>query len=446
MKKTANRSMTEGQIWKKILWFSIPLLIGNVFQQLYNTVDSFVVGNYVGDEALAAVGASTPLSNMIIALFMGISTGAGILIARYYGGQKYEEVDSAIHTFMAFSFIVGFFMTFIGLFLSPYFLDWLGTPENIMDQATLYLRIYFWGVMFLVIYNSGAGILRAVGDSRHPLIYLAVSSVVNVVLDLVFVLVFDMGIMGVGLATLIAQLISAILVVLHLMRTTEVYQLRFKDIRIDPLMLEGIIRLGIPTGIQQTVVSFSNVLVQSYVNSFGSTAVAAMSSADKFNGFLGMPTNSFSLTITTFTGQNLGAGKKERVIKGIYTAITMALITMLILGIPTFIYAERLIKIFSKDAEVIAIGAKQLRIMVPFYGFLAINAILSGSLRGGGLTMVPMMIMITSYTIIRQIFLFFAMKINRSVDMVFWSYSVTWFISMFFTILYYKQTNWIEKA
>lgn len=446
MKKTVNRSMTEGPIWKKILWFSIPLLIGNVFQQLYNTVDSFVVGNYVGDEALAAVGASTPLSNMIIALFMGISTGAGILIARYYGGKKYEEVDKAVHTFMAFSFIVGVFMTFIGLFLSPYFLSWLGTPANIMEQATLYLRIYFWGVMFLVIYNSGAGILRAVGDSRHPLIYLAVSSVVNVTLDLVFVLVFDMGILGVGLATLIAQLISALLVMLHLMKTTEVYQLRIKDIHIDREMLGGIIRLGIPTGIQQTVVSFSNVLVQSYVNSFGSTAVAAMSAADKFNGFLGMPTNSFSLTITTFTGQNLGANKKERVVKGIYTAIGLALITMVILGIPTFIYAEKLIKIFSKDPQVIAYGSKQLRIMVPFYGFLAVNSILSGSLRGGGLTMVPMIIMIVSYTIIRQIFLFFAMKINRSVEMVFWSYSVTWFISMFFTILYYKQTKWIEKA
>lgn len=441
-----SRSMTEGVIWKQVLLFSLPLLIGNVFQQLYNTVDSYVVGNYVGHEALAAVGASNPLINLIIGLFMGISTGAGILIARYYGGEKYEEVESSIHTFIAFSIIVGVFLTIFGLIFSPHLLRWLKTPEEIMPQATIYLRVYFWGVLFLVIYNSGAGILRAVGNSRNPLIYLAISSVINVSLDLIFVIVFDMGILGVAVATFIAQLVSAILVILHLMHTDDVYKLILKNIRIDFRMLEGIVRMGVPTGIQQTVVSFSNVLVQSYVNSFGANAIAAFSAADKFNAFLAMPTNSLSLTITTFTGQNLGANKKERVQEGIKKTVLMGVIAVVMLGIPTFLFAEQLISIFSKSPEVIAYGARQLRIVVPFYTFLAVNAILSGALRGSGLTMVPMFIMIFSFTILRQVFLYLAMRINRSMDMVFWSYSVTWFASMMFTLIYYRKSKWLEEA
>ncbi|MDE8135153.1 MATE family efflux transporter, partial [Erysipelothrix rhusiopathiae] len=246
MKIHKKTSMTEGVIWKEMLLFSIPLLIGNLFQQLYNTVDSFVVGNYVGEEALAAVGASTPLSNVIIGLFMGISTGAGILISRYFGAKKDEELHDSIHTFIAFSLIVSVFLTFFGSVMSPIFLGWLKTPANIMEPATLYLRVYFWGVTGLVIYNSGAGILRAIGDSRNPLIYLCISSLINVSLDLLFVIVFDMGILGVAVATLIAQLTSAILVWIHLLRVEDIYQLKMADIRIHRDKLYEIIRLGIP--------------------------------------------------------------------------------------------------------------------------------------------------------------------------------------------------------
>ena len=444
MKKS--RSMTTGVIWKQILIFSLPLLLGNIFQQLYNTVDSFVVGNYVGNEALAAVGASNPLINLIIGFFMGISTGAGILIARYYGGKKQDELERSIHTFIAFSLIVGVLLTIVGLILSPTLLIWLKTPSDVMPQAVLYLRVYFWGVLFLVIYNAGSGILRAVGNSRNPLYYLAVSSVINVVLDFVFVLGFGMDILGVALATFIAQFVSAILVIYHLVKTEDVYKLVLKNIHIDKEMLVGIVRLGIPTGIQQTVVSFSNVLVQSYINSFGASAMAAYSAADRFKAFIGMPTNAFSLTITTFTGQNLGARRKDRVQKGITATVWIGVVAVILLGIPTVIYAEELISLFSKSAEVIDFGARQLRIVVPFYTFLTITSILSGALRGSGLTIIPMFIMIFSFTILRQVFLFFAMKISGSMDMIFWSYAVTWFAAMIMTLIYYKKTDWIEKA
>ncbi len=445
MKKIRSRSMTEGVIWKKIILFSIPLLIGNIFQQLYNTVDSYVVGNYVGDDALAAVGASGPLINLLISFFMGISTGAGILVARYYGGRKHEEVSETVHTFMAFSLLISLFLTFIGLCLSPYILRWLKTPAEIMPQATSYLRVYFWGSLFLIVYNSGSGILRAVGDAKNPLIYLIISSLINITLDLLFVIRYDMGIFGVALATLIAQMVSAIMVVIHLRRIEDSYQLVFNKLHFHLDKLYEIIRLGIPTGVQQTVVSFSNVLVQSYVNSFGEIAMAAVSAADKFNAFLSMPINSFNLAITTFTGQNLGAGKKDRVLKGIHTTIVIAFITITIVGIPTYLYAEDLIAVFSKNPKVMQYGARQLRIMLPFYTFLSVNNILSGALRGAGKTAVPMVIMITSFTVIRQIFLFIAMRINRSIDMVFWSYSVTWAISSMLTVAYYRMSRWADS-
>lgn len=445
MKKIRSRSMTEGVIWKKIILFSIPLLIGNIFQQLYNTVDSYVVGNYVGDDALAAVGASGPLINLLISFFMGISTGAGILVARYYGGRKHEEVSETVHTFMAFSLLISIFLTFIGLYLSPYILRWLKTPAEIMPQATSYLRVYFWGSLFLIVYNSGSGILRAVGDAKNPLIYLIISSLINITLDLLFVIRYNMGIFGVALATLIAQMVSAIMVVLHLRRIEDSYQLVFNKLHFHLDKLYEIIRLGIPTGVQQTVVSFSNVLVQSYVNSFGEIAMAAVSAADKFNAFLSMPINSFNLAITTFTGQNLGAGKKDRVLKGIHTTIVIAFITITIVGIPTYLYAEDLIAVFSKNPKVMQYGARQLRIMLPFYTFLSVNNILSGALRGAGKTAVPMVIMITSFTVIRQIFLFIAMRINRSIDMVFWSYSVTWAISSMLTVAYYRMSRWADS-
>ena len=444
--KTKQRSMTQGVIWKEIILFSIPLLIGNLFQQLYNTVDSFVVGKFVGDNALAAVGASNPLANLIIGFFMGIAAGAGIVISRYFGAKKIEELRDSISTFIAFSFLVSLALTFLGLFMSPILLRWLGTPEIILDQAVVYLQIYFWGIMGLVMYNSGAGILRAIGDSKTPLLYLIVSSVINVSLDLFFVIVLDLGIQGVAYATLIAQASSAVLVMIHLTRIDPAYRFSFKRMKLHPNHLYDIVRLGVPTGIQQMVVSFSNVLVQSYVNQFGSLAVAGFTAADKYNGFLGMPTQTFALTITTFTGQNLGAGKKERVGKGIRLTLSMAIGILIFLGIPTYIAAPTLISIFSDNPEVINYGTMMLRIMLPAYPILAITQVLLGSMRGAGSTFIPMLIMVFSFTVVRQIFLFVMFKISMDISWVYWSYSFTWVISAILALVYSKKSQWLEKA
>lgn len=444
--KTKQRSMTQGNIWKEIILFSIPLLIGNLFQQLYNTVDSLVVGNYVGENALAAVGASNPLSGLIIGFFMGISTGAGILVSRYFGGKKEKDLNETIHTFIMFSLITGVVLTFVGLFMSPILLRWLGTPTEIFNEASVYLKIYFMGVLGLVIYNAGSGILSAVGDSKNPLIYLIIASIINVVLDLVFVIIFKMGIEGVAYATLIAQATSAILVIRHLLKIDDLYKVELKHLRINLEKLSEIVRLGIPTAIQSTVVSFSNVIVQSYINGFGASAVAGFTAADKFNAIMGLPTNTFSLTITTFTGQNLGAGRKDRVKEGIKATMVMTIVILILLGIPTYLAAPQLISIFSKEVNVINYGVRMLRIMLPFYPILAITFILSGALRGSGSTLVPMIIMVFSFTVLRQIFLFIMMKLHYSIDWIYWSYSVTWFASALLSLLYYRYTDWLSKA
>lgn len=444
--KPKQRSMTQGTIWKEMILFSIPLLIGNLFQQLYNTVDSVVVGNYVGYDALAAVGASAPLGNLIIGLFMGISAGAGILVSRYYGARKDKDLSETVHTFYLFSLVVGFLLSFVGYFLSPLLLSLLGTPDNVLREAVIYLQIYFIGILGLVIYNTGSGILRSVGDSKRPLIYLIVSSIINVVLDLVFVLVFKMGIEGVAYATLIAQGTSAILVSIHLFKSVDVYGMKLQTLTIHNDKLREIVRLGIPTGIQQMVVSFSNVIVQGYVNGFGGYAVAGFTAANKFNSILSLPTDTFSLTITTFTGQNLGAGRKDRVSQGLSFVMKLTITVLIIMGIPTYIAAPQLISLFSSEPEVIRYGVSMLHIMIPFYPVLAITMLLSGALRGSGLTMAPMFIMVFSYTIARQIFLFFVMRLSHSVDWVYWSYSVTWTLSTILTYWYDKKSNWLELA
>lgn len=444
--KTKQRSMVSGTIWKEVILFSIPLLIGNLFQQLYNTVDSVVVGNYVGSDALAAVGASAPLGNLIIGLFMGISAGAGILVSRYFGAKKEKDLKETVHTFYLFSLIVGILLTVVGYIISPLLLEMLGTPESVMREAIVYLQIYFAGILGLVIYNTGAGILRAVGDSKRPLVYLIISSVINVVLDLVFVLNFHMGIEGVAYATLIAQGTSAILVSIHLFKTTDVYGLRWASIKMHQDKLIEIVRLGIPTGIQQMVVSFSNVLVQGYINGFGGYAVAGFTAANKFNSILSLPTDTFSLTITTFTGQNLGARQKERVTQGLSFVFKITMVILVVMGIPTFLAAPQLIRMFSDQPEVIDYGVRMLHIMIPFYPILAITQLLSGALRGSGLTMTPMIIMVFSYTIARQIFLFFMMRISVNVDWVYWSYSATWALSAILTIWYHRKSNWLELA
>ena len=438
--------MTSGVIWKELLLFSIPLLLGNLFQLLYNTVDSIVVGNFVGHQALAAVGASTPLINMLIGFFMGVAAGAGVLVSRFFGARKLEELHIAVHTFVAFTFLFGVLMMVAGITLTPLFLQWMGTPADIMDMAVLYLRIYFLGIIPTMLYNSGAGILQAVGDSRRPLCFLTIASVLNIILDLVFVIQLNMGVAGVAWATLIAQTVSCILVAVTLLRSKESYQIIPKKIRIDKPMLMQIVRLGIPSGLQQMIVSFSNVLVMSYVNRFGSAAIAGFSSANKFDNFLGLPVNSFMLAITTFVGQNMGAKQIERVKKGINTCMFMGIGIVIAIGIPAYLFSDLCIRMFSQEADVIYYGSWMMRTLVPFYSILNIAQVLTGAVRGTGNTTVPMLINVFYYCIIRQVFLAVAMMFINSIVVVFWSYPLTWTLSAVTLFIYYKRGSWLKHS
>ena len=418
--KSKNRGlMTEGVIWKEILLFSIPLLLGNLFQQLYNAVDSVVVGNYIGAQALAAVGSSAPVINLLVSFFMGLAVGAGVIISRYFGARKKEELHIAVHTSLALTFAAGLVMTLIGVLISPYVLQWVGTPSDVMDSSVLYLRIYFLGILSVMVYNMGSGILRAVGDSRNPLYFLIVSSVTNIILDMLFVIVFHMGIAGVGWATLIAQTISAVLTMLLLMRTKEEYQVKLKHIRFHKHMLYEIVRLGLPSGLQNAIVSFSNVIVQSNINAFGSLAMAGCGSYTKIDGFAILPVMSYSMALTTFTGQNMGAKKYDRVKQGAKTGILMSVITIVCISALLLILGPNVLAIFSSDPTVINYGLYMMHVLAPGYIFLAISHAFNGIIRGAGITTVPMIVMVTCWCGLRMAWILTSVPLFHDIGVVF---------------------------
>ena len=438
--------LINGKIWKAILWFSIPMLVGNLFQQLYNTVDSYVVGNFVSSGALAAVGQSTPIINTLVGFFTGLATGAGVVIAQYFGGYHLNKMKKAIHTSIALTLILCVLFTILGIGLSKQILILIGSPDSVMAPASLYLRIYFGGISFVCIYNMGSGILRAVGDSKTPLYYLIVASIINIILDFVFVLYFHMGVAGAGWATFIAQGISALLVMIKLVFSKEIYKVEFKDISIDMPILKKIIEIGIPTALQQSIVSFSNVIVQSYINSFGANAVAGYTSYVKIDGFLQLPIQSFAMAITTFTGQNIGAHAIDRVKKGLRTtmAMTFGVTTMGVLII--YIFGEQLVGIFSSDPEVIKYGYLMARIFAAGYLTLPVIQIISGALRGVGLSNIPMYFMVGTFVFLRQIYLAIAVPLTHNIGIVFAGWPVTWVICMISLLIYYFRVHWLDHV
>lgn len=443
---TNSTLMTEGVIWKQLLAFSMPLLVGNLFQQLYNTVDSVVVGNYIGSEALAAVGSSNSLINLIIGMFMGIATGAGVIISQYYGGQEREKLHWAVHTCMALSILGGIILTVIGIAASPVILKWMGTPEEVMANSVIYFRIFFGGSLFNLVYNMGAGILRAVGDSKRPLYYLCVSSIVNIVLDLVFVVVFRMGVAGVGYATVIAQLISAILVMTALLRSNEDYRLELSKIRIDVRMMKRILSLGIPSGIQQSIISLSNVIVQANVNSFGAAAMAGFGAYCKIDGFVMLPLQSFCMAATTFTGQNVGAGNIPRVKKGIFQGMIIGAVYTVVMSAVLFFQVDRVLRIFSSDAAVIGYGHRTMYLLLPFYMTMTVHNILMGSFRGAGKTMVSMLIGVGNMCILRMVYINLLVPFFPSYGAVMLCYPITWITTMLMDIIYCIRAPWLPKA
>lgn len=435
--------MTEGGISRHIIMFAIPLLLGNLFQQFYNTVDSWVVGNYVSDTAFSAVGTVGPIINMLINTFLGLSTGASVVISQFYGAKQHERVQDAVHTSMLMTLILGVVFTVIGITVTPLMLDLMDTPDSVRPEATQYLIIYFSGILGLMIYNMGSGILRAIGDSRRPFYFLVVSALTNVVLDLVFVLVFKMGVAGVAIATVIAQAFSAVLVLVVLFREKNCCRLSVKKLRIHRAMLGKILKVGIPAALQMAITAFSNVFVQSYINSFGEDCMGGWTAYVKIDQFLFLPMQSISLALTTFVGQNLGVNQVARAKKGITISMIMAVACTAILMVPVLVFAPQFVEFFNQKPEIVSYGSMLLRLISPFYVFCCINQIFAGALRGAGNSRTPMFIMIGSFVVFRQIYLFImANFISNTIKPIAFSYPAGWLVCSLVTALYFKFAKW----
>jgi len=434
--------MTEGNIFKHLLTFAVPLLIGNIFQQLYNMVDTWVVGNYVSDEAFSAVGTVGPITYLLIGFFIGFSSGASVVISQFYGAKRYDKVQNAVHTAIVMTFLLGIAFTVIGVLMVPLMLSLMNTPESVIPEATEYLTVYFAGILGLMVYNMGSGILRAIGDSKRPFYFLVVSAVTNIVLDLVFVLAFHMGVAGVALATVIAQALSAILVLITLFRTSTCVKLSFSHLKVDREMLSQIVRLGIPAALQMAITSFSNVFVQSYINFFDKYAMGGWTAYSKIDQLILLPMQSLALASTTFVGQNLGIGNEERARKGVRTALFMSVASTVILMIPVMIFAPQAVWFFNKEPEVIEFGTLFIRWLSPFYVLCCVNQVYAGALRGSGNTKAPMVIMLLSFVGFRQLYLFIMKNfISNTILPIAMSYPAGWLVCSTLMLIYFKKAN-----
>lgn len=436
--------MTEGTIWKKIIFFALPLFVGNLFQQLYNTADSLIVGNFLGSNALAAVSSSGNLIFLMVGFFNGIAIGAGVVIARYFGARDIENMQRAIHTTVAFGLVSSVILTVVGVALAPQILIWMDTPANVLPESVTYFRIYFMGSLGLVMYNIFVGILQAVGDSKHPLYYLIVSSIINVVMDLVLIVVFDMGVGSAAFATILSQFISAALCMRKLMKTEDSYRLVIKDIRFHKDMLIKIIRYGLPSGLQNSIIAIANVVVQSNINAFGEMAMAGCGAYSKIEGFAFLPITSFTMALTTFVGQNLGAKDFERTKKGAKFGMLCSMTLAEVIGILMFIAAPVLIAAFNNQPEVVQFGTDRARTSALFFFLLAYSHCISAILRGAGKSLVPMIVMLVFWCVVRVSFLTIMSWFINDIAIVYWVYPLTWSLSSITFFIYYKKANWMQ--
>lgn len=441
----AHVDMTEGSIIKHLIVFSIPLLIGNIFQQLYNTVDTWVVGNYVSNEAFSAVGTLGPAINMFISFFMGLSGGTGVIISQYYGAKRYDKTRQAVHTAFAMTLILGVILTFAGIAATPLLIRMMNTPESVVPLSETYLTIYFAGFLGMMIYNIGSGILRAVGDSTHPFYFIVVCAIINTVLDLVFVLAFEMGVAGVALATVMAQCVSAVMVIVTLMRSDECVKLDLRLMKIDLNMLGKIFKVGIPAALQMAITSFSNIFVQSYINQFGEDCMSGWTAYAKIDQLALLPMQSLALASTTFVGQNLGKGNVERTKKGVTRAMLLAELTTVVLLIPIMLFAPALVAFFNDKAEVVEYGTMLLRWLSPFYILCCFNQIYAGALRGAGNSRAPMLIMLGSFVFFRQAYLFVVSNyISNEILAIAMGYPAGWLLCSALTMIYYHKTSLVK--
>ena len=436
--------MTEGSIPGQMLRFAAPLFLGNLFQQLYNTADALIVGNMLGSDALAAVSATGTLVFLIISLFVGIAAGSGVLISRYYGAQDYEKLEKAVHTNVAFSLVAGLLMTVFGVAFTPWMLRAMGTPEDVMDLSATYIRIFFAGSLGLVLYNGLRGVMQAVGDGKNPLKYLIFCSVLNVILDITFIGVFHTGVGGAALATIISQFLSGLLCLRRLLRTREEYRVELKKIRFRWPTLKLIVRYGLPSGIQNSVIAIANVVVQSNINAFGTMAVAGCGAYSKVEGFAFLPITSFTISLTTFVGQNLGAKEYDRAKKGARFGIWCAVLSAELIGLLLYLGAPPVIRAFTREAEAVAFGVDKARICALFFCLLAASHSFAAVLRGAGKAVIPMISMLAFWCVIRVTFLHFMVPLTRSIDTVNWVYPLTWALSTVFLGIYYLRADWIH--
>ena len=437
-------ALTEGVIWKRMLLFAFPVFLGHVFQQFYNTFDSWCVGNFLGEDALAAVSSSGSLIFMLIGFFNGVAMGAGVLIAKCYGAKDYDAMRKAIHTDVAFGLVAGVVLSVLGVTFSPTILRWMGTPEDVMPQSVSYFRFYFCGSVFSVMYNIFVGIHHAVGDSRHPLYYLIFASFVNVVLDLLFVGVFRWGVGAAALATTISQGVSAILCCIHLLKVDAPYQLKFREVRFHWESLKAIIRFGLPSGIQNSVIAFANLVVQSSINSFGKAAMAGCGSYSKIEGFAFLPVTCFTQAIATFVGQNLGARKYDRVKKGVAFGVVCSCVMAELIGVISYVFAPQLIGFFNSSPEVVDYGTRHMRTICLFYSLLALSHCIAAVMRGAGKAMVPMVTMMACWCVLRVSYITMALKVVNELTTVSWAYPLTWTCSSIVFLIYFFKVDWMH--
>lgn len=448
MTKTARpgNGITEGVIWKQLLRFFFPILFGSFFQQLYNTTDAVIVGNFVGKEALAAVGGSTgTLINLLVGFFVGLSSGATVMVAQYYGAQQPQEVSKTVHTAMALSIVSSVFLTVLGIAVAPWALRAMGTPSDIMDYAVTYMRIYFGGTLFSLVYNMGASILRAVGDSKRPLYFLIASTGVNIVLDLLFVVVFKLEVLGVAVATVLSQVFSAVLVVIVLVRTEMPYRLVFRKIRFHMDSLKQIVRIGIPAAFQSAMYSISNVIIQSSINSFGTDVVAAWTAYGKIDSVFWMTVQAYGLSASTFVGQNFGAQNYPRLRKTVRTCMLMAAVTTVGLSTVLYFFGGIVYRLFISDPAVIQQGVEILRMLVPTYITYISIEILGAAVRGTGDSVIPTVLTCFGVCILRVVWIMAVVPIRPSVLMVAASYPITWSVTSILFIIYYLQGGWLRR-
>ena len=438
-------SLTEGSIWKSMLFFAFPILLGNIFQQLYNTADAFIVGRFLEKNAYAAVSSSGSLIFLLVGFFTGIAVGAGVVIARYYGAKDYDKLHTAIHTTLAFGLAAGIILTVLGMTLTPQLLRLMKTDPQVLPNSVAYFRMYFAGSIAIVLYNMCVGILQAVGDSRHPLYYLILSSLINVGLDLLFVGVFGLGVWSAATATTIAQFISLGLCLYRLCHYDTVYRVQLHKIRFNFPMLRQIVHFGLPSGVQNSIIAFANVIVQSNINAFGADAMAGCGTYSKLEGFAFLPITCFTMALTTFVSQNLGAHQYDRVKRGVRFGILCSVTMAEIIGALIFLFSPALVALFQNDPPVIAIGVKQAHIEAFFYCFLAFSHCIAAIMRGAGKPTVPMFVMLAVWCVLRVSYISIVVPMMGRIEVVFSAYPLTWFTSSVIFLIYFLKSDWLHN-